>query len=355
MQASQTPTLVPLAFAANGTKNTIPEASQIGITPGAASLNDGFPPLTFTPVAAGGIPPAGADFNGILNLLSQTIRWKNAGGQFGYNSAFANDTNVGGYPKGALLLKSGGNGFWLCTADNNTTNPDSGGANWVDPFAGRYLGSQNIVSSGTYTPGTYNGVTATKARFRGAAPGGAGGGGVATSSGQASAGAGGNAGNPFEFWVVSGLAAMTITMGAPGTGVLASAGNAGGDIIIGSIAVIKGGKGGGAGGVVGSFPTFNSLNNTQNAASTIASAAGMTLAGIFNGIGQMGDIATLMSISSIRPGPGGFAYGGSSPSGVVGVTSGFSIGGVGALNTGASSGSTGNTGGSGYLIIDEYA
>ena len=80
MQSTQSPTLVPLAFAANGTKNTIPEASQIGITNGAASLNDGFPPLTMTPIAAGGTPPSGADMNGILNLLSQSIRWQHAGG-----------------------------------------------------------------------------------------------------------------------------------------------------------------------------------------------------------------------------------------------------------------------------------
>jgi len=134
MQASQTPTLVPLAFAANGTKNTIPEASQIGITPGAASLNDGFPPLTFTPIAAGGVPPAGADFNGILNLISAVIRWQNAGGQFKWNSAFATDTNVGGYPAGAVLERSDGAGFWLNLADNNATNPDAtdgSAANWA--------------------------------------------------------------------------------------------------------------------------------------------------------------------------------------------------------------------------------
>lgn len=146
MQASQTPTLVPLAFAANGTKNTIPEASQIGITPGAASLNDGFPPLTFTPVAAGGVPPAGADFNGVFNLITQTIRWKHAGGQFGYNSAFASDSNVGGYPRGALLLRSDQSGMWLNQTDNNATNPDTGGAGWSAAFMSGVVGqTRNLV------------------------------------------------------------------------------------------------------------------------------------------------------------------------------------------------------------------
>ncbi len=129
MQLANIPTLVPLPFANSGTKNAIPTASQIGITPGAASLTDGFPPLTFTPLAAGGIPPSGADFNGILNLLSANIQWQNAGGQYVYNSAFS--TAIGGYPTGAVLLSSDGSTEWISTADNNTTDPDSSiAANW---------------------------------------------------------------------------------------------------------------------------------------------------------------------------------------------------------------------------------
>lgn len=146
MQASQTPTLVPLAFAANGTKNAIPENSQIGITPGAASLNDGFPPLTFTPIAAGGVPPAGADFNGVLNLITQTIRWKQAGGMFGYNSGFASDTNVVGYPRGALLLNATQTGLWLNSTDNNATNPDTGGAGWSAAFPAGVVGQVRNLS-----------------------------------------------------------------------------------------------------------------------------------------------------------------------------------------------------------------
>ncbi|WP_245641412.1 hypothetical protein [Paraburkholderia bannensis] len=136
MQASQTPTLVPLAFAANGTKNTIPEASQITVTPGAASLNDGFPPLTFTPVAAGGVPPFGADFNGILNLITASIRWAHGGGRYAYSSAFVADANVGGYPQGAVLMSADLQGSWLSLNDSNTDNPDTGaGTKWVPQHA----------------------------------------------------------------------------------------------------------------------------------------------------------------------------------------------------------------------------
>ena len=137
MLLSNAPAKIPLPFASAGAKNTIPEASQIGITPGAASLTDGFPPLTRTPLAGGGVPPSGLDFNGILFELSAVIRWANAGGGYPYDSAFVSDSNVGGYPKGARVLRSDGVGYWFNTTDNNTTDPESGGAvaaGWVPDF-----------------------------------------------------------------------------------------------------------------------------------------------------------------------------------------------------------------------------
>ena len=134
MQASNAPTKSAVPFANSGAKNTIPVASQIGITPGLASFTDGFPPLTMTPLAAGGVPPYGQDFNGILNFLSSAVRWAQAGGGYPYDAAFS--TAVGGYPKGAILVAASGSGNWLNLVDNNTTNPDTGGANWISLGAG---------------------------------------------------------------------------------------------------------------------------------------------------------------------------------------------------------------------------
>lgn len=134
MQASNAPTKSAVPFANSGTKNTIPVASQIGITPGLASFTDGFPPLTMTPLAAGGVPPYGADFNGILNFLSASARWGQAGGGYTYDAAFS--TAIGGYPKGATLVRSDLAGYWLNTVENNLTNPDSGGAGWVSLGSG---------------------------------------------------------------------------------------------------------------------------------------------------------------------------------------------------------------------------
>jgi hypothetical protein len=136
MLQSSSPPKFPIPFAANAVApqiNSIPELSQIGVVNGRASLNDGFPPLNFVPSTAGGTPPFGGDFNGILKQLSQLAQWQSAGGPVFYDSAFA--TGIGGYPKGTILQSAivVGN-RWLSTVDNNTTNPDTGGSGWVqDP------------------------------------------------------------------------------------------------------------------------------------------------------------------------------------------------------------------------------
>jgi len=142
MQSSNIPAKIPLPFAyaaGSGYKNTIPVASQIGITNGKASLTDGFPPLTFQALSAGGTPPFGADFNGILNEITAIQQWQNAGGFFPYDSTFA--TAVGGYPLGAIIQSANTLGLWISTAENNTTNPDLSGTGWV-PLS--FYGSSGI-------------------------------------------------------------------------------------------------------------------------------------------------------------------------------------------------------------------
>ena len=137
MQLINAPGKLVLPFANAGAKNAIPVASQIGIVAGAASLTDGFPPLTRTPLAAGGAPPPGQDMNGIIYELSAILRWANAGAGYVYDGTFAADSNVGGYPKGARVLRSDSLGYWFNTTDNNTTDPEGAGAvaaGWVPDF-----------------------------------------------------------------------------------------------------------------------------------------------------------------------------------------------------------------------------
>jgi hypothetical protein len=140
----------------------IPQGSQIGIQNCAASLADGFPPLTFVPQTSGGCPPFGADFNGILKQVTQWNRWQSAGGPLPYDGTFS--AAVGGYPKGAVVQSNVLLGrLWFSTADNNTTSPDDatgGSANWI-PLPGTSAAGAPVASFGPAPPNTVpaNGLT----------------------------------------------------------------------------------------------------------------------------------------------------------------------------------------------------
>ena len=153
MQVANVPAGFPIPFANNagaGFIRTIPTASQIGITAGAASLTDGFPPLTFNPTAAGGVPPFGQDFNGLLNEITSAIQWLQAGFTPSYNAAFCQF--VGGYASGAVLGNAAGTTFWKSTADNNFSNPDAAAASVTGTITGTVL-NVTAVGSGTLVLG----------------------------------------------------------------------------------------------------------------------------------------------------------------------------------------------------------
>ena len=113
-------------FAASGLKNTIP-VDPSGV-PGAASMTAGFPEATMKPLNDGGVPPAGRDFNGILNQLSTHQVYLNAGGVYKFDEAHADD--IGGYRKGAVLLLDNELSSVQSTVDNNTTDPNSDMTGW---------------------------------------------------------------------------------------------------------------------------------------------------------------------------------------------------------------------------------
>lgn len=131
MRAIDIPTKVPEPFGKNAAGAFIRSIPITTTTPGAASFDQGFPQITAIPVAAGGIPPNIADVNGIMFQVTAWAQWQAAGGNLPpWDSAFS--TLIGGYPSGAVVQSATifGN-FWVCMADNNTTNPDTGGANWT--------------------------------------------------------------------------------------------------------------------------------------------------------------------------------------------------------------------------------
>lgn len=127
------PVNLQVPFSNIGAKNTIPVASQIGISNGAASFTDGFPPLTMTPIVAGGIPPAGQDFNGIFNILSQHTTFVNAGGRYRFDAALS--TAIGGYPVGFVLQDNSGLNEYVNILAANTTDfnvtPSAIGISWM--------------------------------------------------------------------------------------------------------------------------------------------------------------------------------------------------------------------------------
>ena len=129
MKASAIPTKFAEPFAKNAGASYIRTIPITTADPNAASLDLGFPSNTFVSTGAGGAPPDGRDFNGILNMSTSWDQWFSAGGPVYYDATFSGQ--IGGYPKGAVLSRSGviGN-FWISTVDDNTSNPDSGGANW---------------------------------------------------------------------------------------------------------------------------------------------------------------------------------------------------------------------------------
>lgn len=99
--------------------------------PNGATQQQGYPPITGTNPAAGGIPPSMADWNGAMFYCTAWLQYLQAGAPIGYDSVFS--MNIGGYPPSAIIAQASGNGqFWLNNSGtNNATNPDLGGAGWT--------------------------------------------------------------------------------------------------------------------------------------------------------------------------------------------------------------------------------
>jgi hypothetical protein len=148
----------PNVTAPNGTAgaktNPFPVPSQTGVINGAASLNDGFPPLTMTDPTAGGIPPWGEDMNGILYLISAWVAFLAAGQIPAFDADLAED--MSGYALGAVLQQTGDtSALWINTVDGNASDPDSGtpgAAGWISSVplysVVALTGTNNVVLPG---------------------------------------------------------------------------------------------------------------------------------------------------------------------------------------------------------------
>jgi hypothetical protein len=250
MRSTDRPARIPLAFATSGARNTIPVASQIAVTPGAASLADGFPPICMKPRALGGQAPFEQDMNGILYAISANTVWYCAGGAVTWDAGFA--TAAGGYPAGARLASLTTGLAWLNFSDANATDPDGpGAAGWVPApnFQGKIqvftASGQFIVSLGT-----------TRLKMRLWAAGGGGG------AGQGGGGGGGGGGGSCDGWIdVAPGEPLAVTIAQGGTG-------QGGDATVTRGGVELAGASGGGPGTAGP----NGLGGTPGAGRILANA-----------------------------------------------------------------------------------
>lgn len=120
-------------FGADGTVGddvTLPIPVAASATPGAASFETGFPPVTRTTVA-----PFGQDVNGILYMLSAYAALEQAGQICPYSAAVS--TALGGYAVGAELASITTPGrVWTNFVNGNTNDPDAVSTGWAasDPL-----------------------------------------------------------------------------------------------------------------------------------------------------------------------------------------------------------------------------
>lgn len=122
MQSSDliTPLAIQTPICINGDKN-IPSQNASGTD--TSSINLGFLPITSEPLDDGGIAPERTDFNGMFYLSTDQRVFLQNGGLITFNASVS--SNIGGYPKGAVLSYIDGNGnlgFVKSLIENNTKN-----------------------------------------------------------------------------------------------------------------------------------------------------------------------------------------------------------------------------------------
>lgn len=141
MKRSEAPAKQPVPFGVNGTRESLLATAQPSSA--RASYDAGFPPITMTAKASGGLPPKGPDFNQILYELSDLGRWGSAGALQKFDATFS--TAISGYPEGALLMSDDSSVIYLSTVDDNTANPNSDLTGWVN--LGSFLGADTKLRS----------------------------------------------------------------------------------------------------------------------------------------------------------------------------------------------------------------
>ncbi|QAV22313.1 phage tail protein [Proteus hauseri] len=176
------PKLISKPFAQNGQKNVIPEKYETSMESNQATWDQGFGQITMLPVSAGGLPPKGQDFNGILNQMCETIVHISKGGVFKFSADYA--TAINGYPKGAILQSEDEKKYYQSLIDNNkvnlnTASQDQIKTSWklvmtddlLDQLSKKLESSAVVQSTGTSTTSVMSQKASTDAfQFKGTYP-----------------------------------------------------------------------------------------------------------------------------------------------------------------------------------------
>ncbi|RUS66592.1 hypothetical protein CUZ56_01872 [Saezia sanguinis] len=272
--------------------------------------------------------------------ISQMQRNVNAGVSVPFNQELC--AEIGGYPKGSVLLGADGVTLWQNTVDANMTDPDSEEASgWTKVNKSFSMNIQVFTSSGIYKPS--GGMVCIVVEALG---GGGGGGQTAAGPNVANVGGGGGAGGYCRklFTKAEISANVSVIIGAGGTSNLS-----------------------------GSTTTFLTLtangggNGSQGSSAVIGSAAagtgGSATGGDINIPGESGGVgwwpAEVTGVSGVgahsKYGRGGQARVVNSGLALAGMSaSGYGAGGAGAAVSGNTTITTGGSGSSGIVIVTEY-
>lgn len=355
MKRTDAPKKQPVPFGVNGPREDLLPTTPAGNNQ--ASYDSGFPPVTMILKSAGGLPPKGEDFNQILFELSALNRWGSSGTLNSYDSTFA--TSIGGYAKGSMVLSDSGLIIYMNTVDDNITNPNTGGAGWVNLLAflglgdgsGRYLGTRVFTASGTYTP-----TAGTKKVVVTVVGGGGGGGGTfSTNASQNSVGSGGGGGAEAVGVFTTGFSGVAMVIGSAGVSAAASNGTDGGVTSFGTLLTAEGGKGGPRGIAITSGHTTGGSGGVVITGTAIIVKAGQD--------GGTGTVFSLGITLSGKGGDTGYGYGGY-PSGTGTATGSgnagnngkdYGSGGSGAAGAISNAALSGGAGRPGVIIVEEYA
>lgn len=126
-----------------------------GESPNSATYQNGFPPITFQPLSSSGIPPKGADFNGVLYDITDNLVFLTQGGGYGFDSAYA--TSIGGYPLNARLRLTNGD-IVKSTISGNTNDPNVDMTGWVNKEKEQDIINSLTASEGINILSVYGGV-----------------------------------------------------------------------------------------------------------------------------------------------------------------------------------------------------